>query len=172
MQTKKAKYHLKRIETIINLHEDSISRLDRDILLEDIRHLYDLVLNADNAHPDKEPDTPRDQTYVKPAEIPVYKEPTQQNTSNNQSNEANSGSPESPEKPEIKIPEEPKKPAPKLEQQAKQVHTPTTVTYEKTSEDVEQHLKEDAYMDSSGNEKTNGRSKDAYSEPTQTEEYD
>src|SRR5690554_2735989 len=48
MQIKKAKYHLKRIETILNLHEDKLSPMDRDILLEDIRHLYETILFAND----------------------------------------------------------------------------------------------------------------------------
>lgn len=78
MQTKKAKYHLKRIETILNLHEDSLSSLDRDILLEDIRHLYDLVLNAETAHPLQESTAPRDHAVVqpeRPAVVPPESDP-------------------------------------------------------------------------------------------------
>ncbi len=64
MQTKKAKYHLKRIETILNLREDSLPRLDRDILLEDIRQLYDLVLDAEDEYSIKKPLVARDHTFV------------------------------------------------------------------------------------------------------------
>lgn len=42
MDLNKAKYHLKRIDTILNLHPDGLTPLDRDIILEDIRRLYDV----------------------------------------------------------------------------------------------------------------------------------
>lgn len=172
MQTKKAKYHLKRIETILNLHDGNISRLDRDILLEDIRHLYDLVLNVDDAQPDKELETPRDHTYVKPTEIPIQKEPEQQIDPINQGNQENSSSTESLDKSKIEVHEEPKEPVPEIKQEAERIHTPTTVTYEKTSENVEENSKEAAYMESSSSDKMNGRSQEASSVPTQAEEYD
>ncbi len=57
MQINKAKYHLKRIETILNLHEDKLSPMDRDILLEDIRQLYEVVIFT-NEGPNADPNVP------------------------------------------------------------------------------------------------------------------
>lgn len=75
MQTKKAKYHLERIKTILHLHDDGLSALDRDILLEDIRHLYDAVLNSGQNHPSQKPSMPRDHTYVAEAPKPIEQVP-------------------------------------------------------------------------------------------------
>lgn len=88
MQTKKAKYHLKRIETILNLHEDKLSPMDRDILLDDIRQLYDLILFGNDASvngqspsvPAQEPSTRVSQPETEPKPLATPAE------SNNQPN--------------------------------------------------------------------------------------
>jgi len=44
MDIQQAKYHLKRIQAIIDLQDQDLSELDRNILLEDIRKLYEIVV--------------------------------------------------------------------------------------------------------------------------------
>src|SRR5690625_1453563 len=44
MDIEQAKYHLKRIQAIIDLQDQDLSELDRNILLEDIRKLYEIVV--------------------------------------------------------------------------------------------------------------------------------
>ncbi|GAA5221477.1 hypothetical protein [Membranihabitans marinus] len=62
MDLNKAKYHLKRIDTLLNLHPDGLTPLDRDIILEDIRRLYDEFIewpkqsNSPSAKPVSQPE--------------------------------------------------------------------------------------------------------------------
>lgn len=44
MNIKQAKYHLKRIQTILDLQDGTLTELDRNILLEDIKKLYELII--------------------------------------------------------------------------------------------------------------------------------
>lgn len=180
MQTKKAKYHLKRIETILSLHEDSLSRLDRDILLEDIRQLYDLVLNHEDTMPSKAPETPRDHTYVKPE--PDIEEPTNQDPS------PIAQDPESQEPtPQVNTPE-PDNPSPssepdKVDDDEKPKETgqdttepeqpPATVTYEEKSEAPHPSFNETTeHPASSSSEKMNGSSATSTSNQSEPEEYE
>lgn len=138
MQTKKAKYHLKRIETILNLHEDKLSPMDRDILLDDIRQLYDLILFANDAQPNGEvhsaaathqptasptpsipPEPSNDSNVPKNQPNPPTKEPfVDSKIQQNENAQPAPGNPQS-ERLESPPPEEP-------------THTPTTVTYEES----------------------------------------
>jgi|GEM_PF-3111174 len=52
MNIKQAKYHLKRIQTIIDLQDQDLSELDRNILLEDIKKLYEIILFTGEAKAD------------------------------------------------------------------------------------------------------------------------
>ncbi|WP_236974360.1 hypothetical protein [Membranihabitans maritimus] len=48
MDHQRAKYFLQRINTILELHPDGLTSMDKDLVLEDIRRLYNTVLDIDS----------------------------------------------------------------------------------------------------------------------------
>jgi hypothetical protein len=170
MQTKKAKYHLKRIETILNLREDSLPRLDRDILLDDIRQLYDLVLNAEEENLVKKPLVARDHTFVAQPPLPVQQ--VQEQVEKDSRENPNPKSPlpmeENKIKPQEEIKTEPQQetyerigdspqtpPSPASDRE----HTPATVTYEHSGT-FQEDLQESNEPQKLSNLPTNGKSSD------------
>lgn len=136
MQTKKVKYHLKRIETIVDLHNDGLTRLDRDILLEDIRRLYDLVSEADISSPGDMPAVSQITTDVPPAGEPVKKAELEQQTPVHNQKIASESQAEAGKSQEIKESgksqayEEVDLSSTEVPYSEEPEHTPTTITYE------------------------------------------
>lgn len=189
MQTKKAKYHLKRIQTILSLHEDSLSRLDRDILLEDIRQLYDLVLNHEDTQEIKVPEADRDHTYVAPRPVvkekAIQEEETEEPTITPQNDEVQTSSsepeqmleqeqiPEPEELPEPEQQEEVNEPSHPISDPIESTDTPATVTYEKKSEEHDHgNNGPSEYMQHGSVEKMNGSSEVHTSNQPEQEKYE
>ena len=143
MHTKKAKYHLKRIETILDLHEGNLSAMDRDIILEDIRHLYDLVLFANETHPEHKTHTAQDKTFVAPVPTPIIKA-TPEHTSPVERPEP-TPSPVAEVTAPVEDAEEPSRHTATHASHEEAVHTPTTITYEESSAKPETSYSEQVY---------------------------
>src|SRR5690606_10953222 len=143
MQTKKAKYHLKRIETILDLHEGNLSAMDRDILLEDIRHLYDLVLFANDSHPEHKIYPAQDKTFVAPEPPPLVKPATVPTPSAHRDDPVPPAGAQDAGPAEMKQDITPPAEIPTPREEAP--HTPTTVTYEQPSTKSEPHVSERSY---------------------------
>lgn len=179
MQTKKAKYHLKRIKTILSLHEDSLSRLDRDILLEDIRQLYDLVLNHDEVISSQEQQSFHEHLATNPES--VIEEPVSAAvTPPAQENKAQVSEPQEPlSKPEQTISSsEPvqDEPKPRTEVTQNQIEPETTAPAVSQEEKVvpphPSFSNTEEYQDHSASEKMNGTSDSHTSNQPETEEYE
>lgn len=56
MDIKKANYHIKRIQTLLDLHPDGLTPLDKDIILEDIRRLYEVFIDFSDKNQPKSKD--------------------------------------------------------------------------------------------------------------------
>lgn len=69
MDIQQAKYHLKRIQAIIDLQSQGLSELDRNILLEDIKNLYEIVVFAGAKEND-----PKESTFHTNSTTPVTQE--------------------------------------------------------------------------------------------------
>lgn len=143
MQTKKAKYHLKRIETILDLHEGNLSAMDRDILLEDIRHLYDLVLFANDSHPEHKIYPAQDKTFVAPEPPPLVKPATVPTPSAHRDDPVPPAGAQDAGPAEMKQDITPPAEIPTPREEAP--HTPTTVTYEQPSTKSEPPVSERSY---------------------------
>lgn len=186
MQTKKAKLHLKRIETILNLHEDGLTRLDKDILLEDIRHLYDLVLDADVAHPVIEMPPARDHTYVEQIDtVDFFDKKGSQQGQPDHSPKVQQLRSDIHIKDEIEVKAENEVEAEveaenevEVEAEAETfnipsatVHTPTTVAYEEKQDEHRPPIRETPYVNSRHDENTNGRSEQAAKVQAQKQDH-
>lgn len=109
MNIQQAKYHLKRIQTIIDLHEGDLTSLDRDIVLDDIRKLYELILYSENKTvKDRLPSSrkPDPETNDIPESTETKGVPAAARTSSSQTiyTPPSSGN-ETPEEPKIFVPE-------------------------------------------------------------------
>jgi len=171
METKKAKYHLKRIEVILNLHEDSLPALDRDILLEDIRELYNLVLYAEDVYSVKRPLAARDHTFVAKTPDLSHQEEKQEGKKPFESTDSKRIIPieENVAKPRVEDEQEPEQDSlPPLEESprvppvpsAVRDHTPATVTYEQSGTS-EENLRDYNEIHKPFVQPTNGQSSDS-----------